>query len=1375
MATSRTARRRTIRRLIIVASITGLLAVVAGILHTANTLQNDRIVTNARAEGLAAYERGDHAEAIGHLTIFNARRPGDAEITFALADAISNLDNPSRDDTVAAASLALTAAGLMPGDIAPILIEIEMRQRLSQHTELLSAADRALAIDPTSTQAAAAQVLALSALGRRDEALESAIAFAERVPNDPEPHRMVLVLLTGLDPASAAARVREYAATLSEEHPDDPRFIILTAQAYAQVREFERATNAVERLLEPGIGEHLDAPSLADATQLLDILGRRDAAETLLQGFLERQPGSAEIASISIERAYKQGRIDLAAQRARAALDQANPITPELTMWARLCDIQTDTPAEGYHGSVIRGLDALSAGDAAAAARAFDRARAAVPSSRITMHLFAVALDRLGNPVEAARVRERLLRSAPDYTIARLAHIRALLDQNRSDEAAAFARLGLQLEPTSGGLALALAIADAERASAGRASRSEIEQSLAIARTLDGNAEAAAPATPATPTLARLLIAAGRNADAEAAIERLIESEFADATSLLSLARDARRAGLPAASDLLALAERHATANAPTLLSVATAIHQEGRTADALALVDRAAGSESADRSIKLARAVFLDRIASPDAAAQFAALLDQSPTDPGALTVILESQAAWTDEALIKTAVTTLQAQTSETSNTWRFYEARRLLSFEDSNARAAEAVRLLEPLASASSASPRISVLLAEALLRLGDADAALNQLALAADAGLDDPSLLLRLGWLHNARGDIESARRRARAVAQINPIDPQLRRERIALLATVGLLNEASADAEALEATGQPRNLALAASIAARAGDAGALNRRVEALEALGELPPPVLAVTGDLLVKLGEVTRAFELLERNRPEQDSPGFARAEAAILIAAQQQDRATERLVAAYRLSGETYDAVRAAQSIASAGRTNEAIALIDEALAMTPGDTSLATLRSAIELDNVALSTVGDNVDAATRTIAALRRQIDNPGDTDRLLEDLRWVTTVSPTYYPAWALLTDRLRQLGRVDEAAETAASAMRLLPTDPRPARLAVGVMLGLEPPTRALGAAREWQSRSQPDTYEADTTAAALLVRLARIDEAAALLERWAERIEGDPGVPPVLFRLYAATLITSGRPDAAAELFKRRGDAEPRWKAHQIEITRDLIAYHNAPDLARDWLERSLEVAGTDPQNLLRVAQAAIDLADRTGETADLARAVQACEAARNAGDAATERSAAILLAQAQRYRGNPAAAVSIIEPLLESDAADPVAWIMLSLALVESEGDAQRALAAANSAAELTEPSALLFDALGRAQLHAGDPESAEATFRKAISLAGNEPSVRVGLAEAVAAQQRPGDARRIIRDPLLRRDVERHTLLRDRVQRLRENTDRQSRAD
>lgn len=1370
MSSRARSRRRTTRRLTIVAAIAGLLVAVAAVLHLANTIQKQRLLGSARAEGLAAYAEGNLAEAVEPLALYNARRPGDPEVTLALAASRAHQPQASRDDIRAAANLARTAATLMPGNAEPVLLEIELRQRLGQNTELLDAADRALAILPESNDAASARVLAMVALGRRDAALESALEFAERVPGDPENHRLVLALLTSLDPAATAnARVREYVATLERDHADDPRFLILAAQAYVQVREPELAAQTADKLLTPEISEQLDAAALDDATQLLDILGRRQAADALLDRFIQDQPGSAAIASIFIERAYKQGRIALAAQRAAAALASTDDQSPELLMWARLSDVEAAAPAKGYHALIVQGLDALANRDPAAAARHFDLASRERPDSRIAMHLRAIALDRLGNPRDAARLRERLLRLAPDYTIARLAHVQSLLDAGEPDRAAAFARVGLQIEPTSGGLALALALATAERAEHGAPTRAEFEQALDIAQQLDTGASA----TPASPTHARLLLALGRPNQAARVIDRIIATDGIDAAALLPLAVDARRAGLPAASELLALAELSAANDASSLLAVASAMHNESRTADALALVDRAANAPDADRSIQLARAIFLDRIASPQAADQFAAIFQEAPTDPAALTVILESDAAWTDATLVNAAVTSLQSATADASDAWRFYEARRLLRFGDSEAQAAEAVRLLEPLASAEATSPRVNILLADAFQRLGDANAAINQLGIAADAGTADPALLLRLGWLHHARGDIDAARRRARATLLIEPIEPALRRERVALLATVGLINEADNDANALAETGAPLDLALAASIAARAGDEDALAERLDALEALDNLPPSALTIAGDLMIKTGQVARAFELLERHRPAADTAPFARAEAAILLAAEQAERGTARLVDAFTISGAAADATRAAQLLASRGRTDDALGLIDAALNTAPEDPRLTTLRDAIRLDNAAISGTDADVEPAARTIAAIQRQINNPADTDRLLDDLRWVTTTHPTYYPAWALLTDRLQQLGRVEQAADTANAAMRLMPTDPRPAQLAVGVMLNLEPKTRALGAAREWQLRTRPNTYEPDTTSAALLIRLGRIEEASTLLARWADRIESDPDVPPVLFRLYATTLITSGRADDAGELFARRRDRDDRWIQHQIEIARDLIAFHDAPDLARQWLDRSADLATTNADAALRAAQAAVDLADRTGKPADLAAAIDAADAAIDLATGASRPAASLLLAQAHRLGREPAIARGIAQRIIAENEADPLAWMMLALATLEAQGDPAEARAAAERAIELggdIAPS--LVETLGRCLLAQGDAEAAEQTFRKAISLDADVPGPRVGLAEALAAQGRANDARRVARDPLLKRAADRHALLRIRLEQVANIVQRQS---
>ncbi|MEO1583861.1 MAG: tetratricopeptide repeat protein [Planctomycetota bacterium] len=1397
MPTTTIKRRRTVRRITIVATIVALIVVLGVALRAANSFQNDRLLSRARAEGLAAYAQGDLDRAADRLTLFNNRRPGDPEVTLALAAARGTRPGAPPSDVQAAAVLAATAADLMPGSIEPAALEVRLRLRLGQSTELLAAAERALAIDPTLAEANTARVQALAALGRRDEAREAAEDFAEADPTNPDAHRIVLILLTNIEPAAVATRqAADYADRLITEHPEDPAFIVLAAQAFAQIREPDRARDTVARLLEPAIADALEPSQLADGTQLLDILGRRADADQLLARFLDAGNVPPDIAAVAIERAFKQGRTDLAAERARRAIERADAPTPSLIMWAKLTGLdtpnahpQSPTPQEtpidptrepSFETTLIAGLEALEAGDPAAAAQAFDRARAQDPSETLAAHLLAAALERLGNPGGASVIRERVLRTAPDYSITRLMHVRALLDQRRPTEAAAVAAAGLRIEPNSGGLALALALATAERAEIGRVPRDEISRALELAEAFDtpGDGDAAQAANPATPIHARLLIAAGRLTDAEAVIRRYLDAPIADAAAALALADAARTAALPIAADLFASASEAAKADPSTILGIANRLHDDGRTGDARALLDEAANRPGAPRAFRLARAVFLDRTESPDALAEFRALFTEFPDDPIVHSLILQSQAAWRSEPLVTAAVAAFQTATAQTSDAWRVHEARRLLQFEDTEQRAAEAVRLLEPVATGPAASPRALTLLADALQRLGDNDASIRQLERAADADTDNPAMLLRLAWRLHAAGRIDDARRRARSLAAIEPVDIGTRRARVALLETVGLIDDAARDADRLEETGSPADLALAAAIAARAGDDASLDRRLKSLEANTALSDASLATAGRILIQTGRVQRAFELIERARPETDTPGFARAEAGILLAALQTERGVQRLRDAWRLSGDPQDAATLARTLAARGQSGEASELIAQAQAAAERsdqpDTGLDLLRAAIDAQSVGLSSDDAAPEAVAATLEAIERSLSPqttandsslPEDRrleDRLLEDLRWVTTRHPTYYPAWALLTDRLRAAGRIDEAIETATSAARLMPTDPRPARLAVGVLLGVEPVTRALGAARDWQTRARPASYEADTTAAALLVRLGRNDEASQLLERWAGRIEGDPAAPPVLIRLYAATLVIEGQAPLARELFARRIERDQRWLQHQSELARDLLAYYDRPEDARAWLQSTPE--SDDPDIALRRAQAALDLADRTGSDADTQAAIAAGQQAADAA-APSIGPANLLLAQAHRLQGDHARAAQLARDAARAEPDRPTAWLLLAHALIDAQAPASEALDAAQRAIDAGGNNGPRLDALGRAHLHAGDPTTAEATLREALAFDPNNPAARVTLAEALAAQGRGTDSERILRDTLLRRQIDRQALLRARVDRLR----------
>jgi len=123
------------------------------------------------------------------------------------------------------------------------------------------------------------------------------------------------------------------------------------------------------------------------------------------------------------------------------------------------------------------------------------------------------------------------------------------------------------------------------------------------------------------------------------------------------------------------------------------------------------------------------------------------------------------------------------------------------------------------------------------------------------------------------------------------------------------------------------------------------------------------------------------------------------------------------------------------------------------------------------------------------------------------------------------------------------------------------------------------------------------------------------------------------------------------------------------------------------------------------------------------------------------------------------------------DSVAQSMLALTIIEAGGSAQQALAAATKAVGFAEanPQGLYdlttaLDALGQANLALGEPAEAEASFRRVLGLLTSSASARLGLAEALFAQDRVSEAARISRDPTLRQAVAERPRLQTRLDRL-----------
>lgn len=1370
MTTSRkVSKRRTVRRLVIVLGSLLALAALAATLQAVNALQRSRLVRESRSEGLAAFAAGDYALAVDRLGFSHARTPGDTEVTLALAESLLGRDGATQQDVQRAGDLARQAGALDPGSIDPLRLELRIRAQLRQHTERLEVAERILRAAAGDPGASRAKVESLAALGRRDEALAAAERFAGESPDDAEAHRLVLIMLAGLDPAVAAKRMDEYADGLIETRASDPRFVLLAAQAYTQIGQNDAAREAALTLAAGASAAELDAASLGATVQLLDILGMQREASELLDRLGSSRRADGSVAVIMVKRLFKQARIDDAAEAARAALASSATPSAELVVWARLLGIEASLESaqgvEDYHRAVVRGIEALVANTPADAALSLESALISRPADALTMHALAEAQDRLGAWIEANRLREFVLQSSPDFTTVRLALIESLLDRGEARRAVHAARAGLRIDPNSGGLLLAFASAVADL---GDADEAEVRVAVDIASSLDGPNTSEARATPATAPLARLLIAQGRLSAAETAIARIVAAPAGtvEGRQLLSLGSAAEGAGLDA-SGVYALIDEGPAIDATVLLDRALRLSGTERQGDAEALFDRAAERAAGDPArlhrVMLARAAFLDRVGHAGALAELSRLAESAPEDILAQTLVLESSAAWGDEQLVTATIARMRRIVGEGGSVWRAHEARRLLVFGGSQADAAGAVSLLEPMLRGQSVDPTAAAILADAYRVLGDSAAAVAQLERAVDAGLGSPEILLRVVWLHQSRGDIESARRRARSLAGIEPVSAMVRRQRAATLIDLGLSDEAVRDATALAGLDTARDQAVAASIAARTGNRDLLESSLSRIESAATLPTDVLTAAGVLMVESDMVARAFGLVASNRPATDTAEFAAAEAAVLLSAGQREKAKSRLRDAMLLGEDPGHTAQLVRLLASEGKSEEAGRLAAEHAARSA---ELGVLARALELGAPEL-TAGSDPRAADRTIAAVRTNTLEGGSDEALLGELRAVTGEYPSYFPAWAIVTERLLTQGRIEEAAETALTAARLNPSDPRPARLATEILVGLDPPTRALAAATDWQRRSRPDTYEADTATAAILTRMGRHADAATILTRWSDRITRDGQAPPVLVRLLAASMAVSDRPDEARELFLRRAQRDARWTEHEIELGRDLIRYFAAPDLARQWLDATGDDRTGSAANALRMGQARLELSRLTGSLADGEAALAAGQRAAALADASASLGADLIRLQALVHLGRAHEALTLAQRVASEHGNDPLALSAAADAMLLSREASAEALGLAERAAGLVERTpeasgltAWTVDVLGRAQLAAGRAEDAEQTLRRAIALDRSAPLPRLGLAVALLDQSQRDEARRVLNDPGLREALGRHGVLKAR---------------
>lgn len=681
--------------------------------------------------------------------------------------------------------------------------------------------------------------------------------------------------------------------------------------------------------------------------------GRPAEARALLEQAVADDPSLLQAHLALAQLALAEGDRDGAVLHARVATE-ANPEAPEA--WLLLGELQ------------------LTAGDAAAAEAAFDR---------------------------AAAVTEE------DAVAARLGKARALLAQGELDAArplVAAARKAQPANPIANYLQALLAVEDGALP----------EASAALERVFQRLPDH----LPSRYLRALVAFREDRGEQALDDLERVLARDPGNPRARLLLAAVRTRLGEPgAAADTLEAGRTAAPEDTRTpgyLAALGQALLRAGRSQDALEAMAEAA--ELAPDAARIRTQLALTQLAAGETGAaevELQTAVDLSDSFPlsDSLLVMVQIQSGRTDEALV--SADAFVERDPENPLAWNMLGAARLAAGDRDEARRAfEQAVALEP------AFKPARFNLASLARSEGDFEAARTQLQAVLDVLPADVTALERLADLTVAAGDplppvldqLRGARRSAEGAApRLALLEARLLRRlgrteeawsllaglgdaglpasvrtfRAELARATGRVDEALRDYDALAASGSEDSelaVRLASLRMEQGDDAGARRAITPLLQSLEDPPAPLVAVDAELRIRARQYDLARERLRVLAALPGGEGYAAVLGGDLAAAEGDPAAAaeayargQRLLPDVRVMRKRYDALRAA------GRDGEAREVLVRWLAEQPEDTAARLLLAEHDLGRGDLEGAIDSYE----TLRAARP--DNPA----VLNNLAWL--------------------------------------------------------------------------------------------------------------------------------------------------------------------------------------------------------------------------------------------------------------------------------------------------------------------------------------------------------------------------------------------------
>ncbi|UYV11706.1 MAG: tetratricopeptide repeat protein [Phycisphaera sp.] len=1370
--------RRTKRRLIVLAAVGGVI-VLAGVGGTAvRKMRRAQMAETARTEGMAAYEAKDYATARRSLGLYVRYHRDEPEVWTALGDAQRYLEEPNAKHLTNARNFLDQAVLLDPQNIRAREILLDIHEMLGNWQEMAEVASDLLELDPENDKAALLRIRANLRRGNEDEAIAAAREFVVSQDGAIEAH---LEMLRVLQQSGRSARVqREYLENeVAPKHSGTTSMAVLRATVEYDANQPQRASEILLQAGEAGATDGPGARMLLDSLELIAARTRNtalfDQSEVWLVEWLEREELAPHLLEVAAGRAWRSGQPSRAVDMATRAIG-LDSVNESVFGWGLLgameLGMEGQETANRLRQAFEEQVDEEHANRADrwrqvvdAAARA---ARGEIASEQPLVPDGTGGINTLGP--DAAGEYYDAIDDASRYSTRAAIERLAGLGQQPSWRRARFALAGILL--SEGRAADALSVLNSDeglRLSAGGtelfgdALASMIEASGTLS---DENATTLDEYLVASPDNPVLLAAVGRGAlvrgetdRAREVAQRLAGSEAAQAA--VAAVRFAGSLQAVDAELAEAIIDRVAvTATSPRhIAAAAIGMAEIGQVDEARQLLDRRAGSVESGSTHEwtLARIKLANAIADAQSLDTLERISASNAGDPRVQIEILSATAIWADADRAGQIIARLREAQGEAGLDWRVFEASRLLENDGSIEAANAAVVLLEPVLTSvrGKRDTRAMLIAADAFERNGTIESELQALASAAD-GNDPLAALPRLIDRLQSLGRSELAATRLRQFVECGNVPPESRAVRLQLLQRQGMHDLAARDVESLATEGYPEYVLLAGVASRSRGSSQPLTElEIKSLDA--ELAPQGEIYAAQLLARVGRFDEGLARLEALPASSEAGSRAIIIAQYLNGEGKVERALDYLTRHAETSNSPDAWMEAARMLVGQMRIDEAVALLDRAVAALPGNTDIAAFRASIDSDTeatpfdrmarFATSAAGrEDANESMRELGAItRRYVAGEIDTARAAQALDSLAKRRATFYPLWPLLIAAYQHLGLPDEAARRARDAMASLPGDPRPARDATQLLLELERFEEALGTAGEWRSLADDEASraQADMALGIAEYRRGNVDRAIGLLDPQLDRMLSDIDNHEHAARSLAEALTAADRMDEAEGILLPLAQENTAWAAFMASVAVVAPDTQANTDRASNWLVMLTPLLAGDIEGTFNLASSWMVLYDRTEDTSVADRVVALAEDAERSGAGSWQLVA--ILATALEAKGDFSPAVAAYERALALSGAKVPALLNNAAWLLTSElGEHDRAVALAREAVSFSDdPSfprsdrAVFHHTLGAALLASGDPAMALSTFDDGLAIA-DTPSLRLGRIEALLAVNRRTEA-------------------------------------